>query len=103
MSFKITTLTETQKQELCIYARDNSNRIQTQYISWIEEKWGVTVNKSTIIRILQTAKERLNSKIISSNKKRLRTVMKSTIKNFEEEASSADEVTIAYALPLLRE
>ncbi|GES95657.1 hypothetical protein RCL_jg27890.t1 [Rhizophagus clarus] len=101
MSFKITTLTETQKQELCIYARDNSNRIQTQYISWIEEKWGVTVNKSTIIRILQTAKERLNSKIISSNKKR--TVMKSTIKNFEEEASSADEVTIAYALPLLRE
>jgi hypothetical protein len=56
MSFKRTTLSEIQKRELCVYARDNK-RTRTQYVNWIEEKWSVRVNESTITRILQTAEE----------------------------------------------
>jgi len=54
MSLKRTTLTEIQKCELCVYARDNK-RTRAQYVGWIEEKWSVKVNESTITRILQTA------------------------------------------------
>ncbi|CAG8664220.1 2125_t:CDS:2 [Rhizophagus irregularis] len=57
MSLKRTILTEIQKREICTYARDNK-RTCTQ------------VNESTIIRILQTAEKRFNSKTISSNTKR---------------------------------
>jgi hypothetical protein len=54
MSLKRTTLTEIQKRELCVYARDNK-RTRAQYVDWIEKKWSVRVNESTITRILQTA------------------------------------------------
>ena len=50
---KKTTLTDIQKYELCLYARDNK-RTRKQYVDWIEEKWGVRFNESTIIRILQS-------------------------------------------------
>jgi hypothetical protein len=69
MSLKRNTLTEIQKRELCIYARDNK-RTRTQYVNWIEEKWTVRVNESTITRILQTAEIRLGSETISPNTKR---------------------------------
>ena len=44
---KKTTLTDIQKYELCLYARDNK-KTRSQYIDWIEEQWGVRVNESTI-------------------------------------------------------
>ena len=73
MSLKRTTLSEIQKRELCIYARDNK-RTRAQYVNWIEEKWSVRVNESTITRILQTAEERLGSETINPNSKRHKSV-----------------------------
>ena len=68
MPLKRTTLTEIQKQELCAYARKNK-RTRAQYVDWIEEKWHLRVNESTITRILQTAEQRLSSETISPNAK----------------------------------
>ena len=73
MSLKRTTLTEIQKRELCVYARDNK-RTRAQYVDWIKEKWHVKVNESTITRILQTSEKRLGSEIISPNTKRKKAV-----------------------------
>jgi hypothetical protein len=73
MSLKRTTLTEIQKRELCVYACDNK-RTRAQYVDWIEEKWHVRVNESTITRILQTSEKRLSSKAISPNTKRHKSV-----------------------------
>jgi hypothetical protein len=56
MSLKRTTLTEIQKRELCIYARDNK-RTRAQYVDWIEKEWHVRVNESTITCILQTTEK----------------------------------------------
>ena len=50
---KKTTLTDIQKYELCLYARDNK-KTRSQYIDWIEEQWGVRVNESIITGILQS-------------------------------------------------
>ena len=47
------TLTDIQKYELCLHAHDNK-KTQTQYVDWVEQKWEVRVNKSTITRILQS-------------------------------------------------
>ncbi|CAB5384860.1 unnamed protein product [Rhizophagus irregularis] len=69
MSLKRTTLTEIQKREICTYARNNK-RTRAQYVDWIEEKWHVRVNESTITRILQTTERRLGSETISPNTKR---------------------------------
>jgi hypothetical protein len=73
MSLKRTTLTEIQKRELCVYAHDNK-RTRAQYVDWIEKKWSVRVNESTITRILQTAANRLSSETTSPNTKRHKSV-----------------------------
>jgi hypothetical protein len=41
------TLTDSQKQELCLFAQDNK-KTRTQYIDWVEKKWRVKVTESTI-------------------------------------------------------
>jgi putative heme degradation protein len=53
MPKKNTTLSDIQKYELCLYAHNNK-KTRTQYVDWIEQKWGVRVNESTITRILQS-------------------------------------------------
>ena len=50
---KKTALTDSQKYELCLYAQENK-RTQTQYVDWIQQKWGVRVDESTITWILQS-------------------------------------------------
>jgi hypothetical protein len=67
------TLTNSQKYELCLYARDN-NETRGEYAKWIEQKWGVTVDKSTITRILQTKEERLIAEVTTPNAKRRKAV-----------------------------
>lgn len=47
MTKKKITLTEIQKYQLCLYARNNK-KIRSQYIDWIEQKWEVRVDKFTI-------------------------------------------------------
>ena len=70
MAFKRTTLTELQKWDFCIYARDNNKKTRAQYVNWIDEQWGLKVDESTITRILQTSEKWLSSEIINPNVKR---------------------------------
>jgi len=74
MSKKKTTLTDIQKYNFCLYARDN-NLTCAQYIDWIEQKWGVRVDKSTITRILQTKDKRLATEVTNPKAKRHKPVV----------------------------
>ena len=67
------TLTDTQKYELCLYARDNK-MTRSQYVNWIEQKWGLRVDESTITRILQTKDKRLTTEVINPDVKRYKAV-----------------------------
>lgn len=62
------SLNDSQKCELCLYARDNK-LTRKEYINWIEQKWGVRVNESTITRIIQSD-EMLSTEISNPNAKR---------------------------------
>src|SRR6266498_5731525 len=73
------TLTDTQKYELCLYARDNK-RTRSQYVNWIEQKWELRVDKSTITRILQTKDKRLTIEVIKPNAKCHKGVIVSELK-----------------------
>src|SRR6266498_3530206 len=71
---KPVTLTHSQKYELCLYV--NYNKLtRKQYIDWVEQKWEVRVDESTITRILQAKDKRLNVEVINPEQKRHRTVM----------------------------
>jgi len=67
------TLTNAQKHEFCLYARDNK-RTQAQYVYWIEEKWGVKIHESTVTRILQSSDKRLTSEVANPEAKRYRSI-----------------------------
>ena len=73
MPKKKVTLTDTQKYDFCLYARDNKLTC-SRYVTWIEQKWGVRVDESTITRILQTKDKRLTTKVINPEAKRHKTV-----------------------------
>jgi hypothetical protein len=104
MPIKRTTLTEIQKRELCAYARDNK-RTRAQYVNWIEEKWHVRVNESTITRILQTAEERLSSEVTSPCTKRhkpvtypeLELALKEFVLNYQHRTVLSDAILIEKA------
>ena len=70
---KKVTLSSSQKYELCLYA-DKNNKTRAQYIDWIEKKWGVRVNESTITRILQTKNKRLTTELTQPEQKRHKSV-----------------------------
>ena len=67
------TLTDIQKYELCLHARDNK-KTRTQYVDWVEQKWGVRVNESTITRILQSKDKRLTEEVTKPEAKRHKAV-----------------------------
>src|SRR3954469_21003477 len=71
---KKVTLTDTQKYELCLYAHDKNKLTRSQYVTWIEQKWGVRVDESTITRILQTKDKRLTTEVINPEAKCHKTV-----------------------------
>ena len=68
------TLTDAQKYELCVYARDHKLRSRSEYVDWIEQKWGVRVNESTITRILQTKDQRLSTEVNNPETRQHRSV-----------------------------
>ena len=76
---KKVTLTDTQKYELCLYARDNNKLTRSQYVNWIEQKWGLRVDESTITRILQTKDKRLTTEVINPGAKRHKAVIVSEL------------------------
>jgi hypothetical protein len=67
------TLNNSQKYEFCLYARDNK-LARKEYVNWIEQKWGLKVNESTITRILQKSDEILNTEISNPEAKRHKSV-----------------------------
>ena len=71
---KKVTLTDSQKYELCIYAHNNK-RTRSQYVNWIEQKWGLKVDESTITRILQTKDKRLTTEVTNPEAKRHKSVV----------------------------
>ena len=73
MSKKI-ALTDSQKYELCLYAQDNK-KTRSQYVDWIEQKWGVRVNESTITQILQSKEKQLTTEIINPEAKHHKSVV----------------------------
>lgn len=61
---------------MCLYA-NNNKKFRSEYVEWVEQKWGVKIDKSTITRILQTKEKRLsNDQIdqIDSTQKRHKSV-----------------------------
>uniref|UniRef100_U9TCK5 Uncharacterized protein n=1 Tax=Rhizophagus irregularis (strain DAOM 181602 / DAOM 197198 / MUCL 43194) TaxID=747089 RepID=U9TCK5_RHIID len=99
----------------------NAVRTRSQYVDWIEKKWGVRVDESTITRILQ--KQFLSDGILVEKAKQLADELNvpegtlqfssSWLRKFKDqnnirqiklqgEADSADDNAIAEALPLLR-
>src|ERR1044072_7937332 len=66
---KKVTLTDAQKYELCLYA-NNNKKTRVQYADWVEEKWGVRVDETTITRTLQTKEKRLTTEVIHPEQKR---------------------------------
>ena len=67
------TLSDVQKYELCLYARDN-DKTRTEYVNWVENKWKVRVNESTITHILQKKDVLLRNEITTPDAKRHRSV-----------------------------
>ena len=70
---KRVTLNNGQKHELCLYASENK-MTRAQYVDWIEQKWGVRVDETTITRILQTKEKWLTTDLINPEAKRQKPV-----------------------------
>lgn len=69
------TLSDSQKYEICLYAQNNNTKTRKEYVNWIEQKWNVRVNESTITRILQKSEKILNTEITNPNAKRHKSVV----------------------------
>ena len=48
-----TYLSDSQKYEFCLYAHQNNKLTRKEYVNWIERKWAIRVDESTITRILR--------------------------------------------------
>ena len=68
-------LSESQKHEFCLYARQNDKLTRKKYVNWIERKWSIRVDESTISRILKKSEEILDAKLTQPNAKRHKSVM----------------------------
>ena len=69
-----TTLSDSQRRELCLYARNQSKMTRKEYVDWIEKQWAVRVDESTVTRILQKSEDILNTEVIRPNAKRHKSV-----------------------------
>ncbi|CAB5376788.1 unnamed protein product [Rhizophagus irregularis] len=98
------TLTDNQKYELCLYANSTKEN-RAHYVNWVEQKWGVEVDKTTITRILQTREKRLSTEIIQPNQKRhkpvtypeLEVALKEFVLNYQHRAILSDAILIEKA------
>jgi len=104
------TLTNAQKYEFCLYA-DNNKKTREEYVKWIEEKWGDTVDKSTIIRLLQSKEKRLATEVINQEAKRqksltvpeLELALKEFILVYQERTILSDALLIEKAKSLAQD
>jgi len=101
---KKVTLSNSQKYELCLYA-DKHKLTRTQYIDWIEKKWGVRVDKSTITWILKNTNKRLATEVIYPEQKwnksvtfpELELALKEFVLNYQHRAILSDAILIEKA------
>jgi hypothetical protein len=68
------TLSDSQKHEFCLHVRNSNKMTRKEYVNWIEQKWGVRVDESTITRILQKSDDILNTEIANPEAKRHKSV-----------------------------
>src|SRR4051812_23997864 len=73
MPKKNISLLDIQKYELCLYACDNK-KTRTQYVDWVEQKWEVRVNESTITRTLQSKEKQLTTEVANPEAKHHKSV-----------------------------
>ena len=100
-------LTDAQKYEFSLYARDNK-RTRSQYADWIEERWGLRVDESTITRILQKRDERLNTELVNPSAKRhkpvtvpeLELALREFVLNYQHQTILSDALLIEKAKSL---
>jgi|SRR6185312_2264922 len=69
-----TYLSDSQKYEFCLYAHQNNKLTRKEYVNWIERKWAIQVDDSTITRILKKSEEILNTELTQPNAKRHKSV-----------------------------
>ena len=101
---KKVTLTDAQKYELCLYA-NNNKKTRVQYADWVEEKWGVRVDETTITRILQTKEKRLTTEVIHPEQKRhkpvtfpeLELALKEFVLNYQHRTILSDAILVEKA------
>jgi hypothetical protein len=101
---KKVTLTDAQKYELCLYANHNK-KTRVQYADWVEEKWGVRVDETTITRILQTKEKRLTTEVIHPEQKRhkpvtfpeLELALKEFVLNYQHRTILSDAILVEKA------
>ena len=67
-------LSESQKHEFCLYARQNNKLTRKEYVNWIEKQWKIRVDDSTITRILKKSEEILNAELTQPNAKHHKSV-----------------------------
>jgi hypothetical protein len=104
---KKVTLTDAQKYELCLYA-NNNKKTRPEYVEWVEEKWGVKIDKSTVTRILQNKEKHLSDDQINSTQKRHRSVtfpelelaLKEFVLRYQDKAILSDSILIEKAKQL---
>ncbi len=98
------TLSSFQKYKLYLYANKHK-LIWTQYINWIEEKWDVRVNESTITWILKGSNKWLAIEIIYPKQKQNKSVifpelelaLKKFVLNYQYQAILSDALLIKKA------
>lgn len=99
-----TTLTDSQKYEFCLYAQNNQ-KTRSQYVDWIEEKWKVRVDESTISRILKSKDSRLNTEVTNPKAKRHKSVtfpqlelaLREFILNYQHQTALSDAILVEKA------
>src|SRR6266496_4781980 len=101
---KKVTLTDAQKYELCLHA-NNNKKTRVQYADWVEAKWGVRVDETTITRILQTKEKRLITEVIHPEQKRhkpvtfpeLELALKEFVLNYQHRTILSDAILVEKA------
>ncbi len=99
-----------QKYKFCLYAHDNK-KTWSQYANWIEEKWRVRVDESTITRILQSKDKWLAVEVINLEAKcykavivlKLELALKEFVLTYQHRTILSDAILIEKAKQLADE
>ncbi|PKY26817.1 hypothetical protein RhiirB3_476995 [Rhizophagus irregularis] len=85
--------------------KNNNKKTRVQYADWVEEKWGVRVDETTITRILQTKKKRLITEVIHPEQNwhkpvifpELELALKEFVLNYQHQTILSDAILVEKA------